>query len=117
MPIPSRGAARYAPNKTIRHDHDHRSDKTEFLADHRINKIRVRFRQVEKLLFALHQAYAREATRADGNERLKQLKSGALRIRIRMQKSHQPGLPVRYLRNKQIDNGNRPSEPHREPLP
>src|SRR5437879_2338707 len=74
-------------------NHSHRSDKTKFLADDRINKIRVRLRQIEELLFALHQAYAREAARADGNERLKQLKSGALRIGIRVQKSGQSGLP------------------------
>src|SRR5256884_272885 len=98
-------------------NHDHRSDKTKFLADDRINKIRVRLRQIEELLFALHQAYAREATRADGNERLKQLKSGALRIGIRVQKSGQSGLPVGYLRDEQIHHGNRSREPHREPPP
>src|SRR6266849_2311008 len=48
-------------------NHDHRPDKTQFLADHRVNKIRVRFRQIEELLFALHQANAREAPGADGN--------------------------------------------------
>src|SRR6266851_5772503 len=98
-------------------NHDHRSDKTKFLADDGINKIRVRLRQIEELLFALHQAYAREATRADGNERLKQLKSGALRIGIRVQESSQSGLPVRHLRDKQVHHGNRAGEPHREPLP
>src|SRR5713226_2692051 len=67
-------------------DHDHRPDKAQFLADHRIYKIRVRLRQIKELLFALHQAHAHEATRADGNERLQQLKSGAWRIRIRVEK-------------------------------
>src|SRR6202165_666692 len=98
-------------------NHDHRPDKTQFLANHRINKIRVSLRQIEELLFALHQAYAREAARADGNERLQQLKSRALRIGIRVQKSGQSGLPVRYLCDEQIHHGNRSSEPHREPLP
>src|SRR5713101_316385 len=97
--------------------HDHRPDKTQFLADHRINKIRVRFWQIEELLFALHQAYAGEATRADRNERLKQLKSSALRVGIRVQKSRQSGLPVRYLRDEQIHHGNRAGEPYCEPLP
>src|SRR5713101_4630168 len=85
--------------------------------DHRVNKIRVRFRQIEELLFALHQANAREAPGADGNGRLKQLKSRALRIGIRVQKSRQSGLPVRYLRDEQIHHGNRAGEPYREPLP
>src|SRR5882762_4573870 len=98
-------------------NHDHRPNKTQFLADHRINKIRVSLRQIEELLFALHQAYAREAARADGDERLKQLKSRALRIRIRVQESGQSGLPVRYLRDEQINHGYRSREPHREPLP
>src|SRR6266576_1543269 len=40
-------------------NHHHRPDKTQFLADHRKNKIRVCLRQIEELLFALHQAYAR----------------------------------------------------------
>src|SRR5260370_10277467 len=98
-------------------NHDHRPDKTQFLADHCINKIRVSLRQIEELLLALHQAYSREAARADGDERLKQLKSRALRIGIRVQESGQSGLPVRYLRDEQIHHGNRSSEPHREPLP
>src|SRR5882762_1119840 len=98
-------------------NHDHCPDKTQFLADHRTDKIRVRLREIEELLFALHQANAREAARADGNERLKQLKSSALRIGIRVQESGQSGLPVRYLRDEQIHRGNRSGEPHCEPLP
>src|SRR2546422_5555743 len=78
-------------------NHDHRPDKTEFLADHCINKVRMRLRQIEELLFALHQAYARETARADSNERLQELKSCALWIGIRVQKSHQSGLPVRHV--------------------
>src|SRR5467141_2251958 len=108
------------PSPTINYkegNHDHRPNKTQFLADHCINKIRVRLRQIEELLLALHQAYSREAARADGDERLKQLKSRALRIGIRVQESGQSGLPVRYLRDEQIHHGNRSSEPHREPLP
>src|SRR6202521_1321548 len=98
-------------------NHDHRPDETQFLADHRIDKIRVRLRQIEELLFALHQANARETAGADGDERLQQLKSSALRIGIRVQESRQSGLPVRYLGDEQIHHGNRSREPHREPLP
>src|SRR5712691_4973911 len=39
-------------------DHDHRPDKAQFLADHCINKVGMGLRQIEELLFALHQAYA-----------------------------------------------------------
>src|SRR6266849_7367361 len=54
---------------------------------------------------------------SDLNERLKQLKSSALRVGIRVQKSRQSGLPVRYLRDEQIHHGNRAGEPYCEPLP
>src|SRR6202521_4338424 len=94
-----------------------RNHAKHHLADHRIDKSRVRLRQIEELLFALHQANARETAGADGDERLQQLKSSALRIGIRVQESRQSGLPVRYLRDEQIHHGNRSREPHREPLP
>src|SRR5256884_2453726 len=81
------------------HDDSDRPEKAQFLADDRINKIRVRFRQIEELLFALHQAHACESAGANCDERLQQLKSSALRIGVRMQKSHQSGLPVRPLRD------------------
>src|SRR5216110_2120325 len=58
------------------------SEKAQLLADHRINKIRVRFRQIKELLFALHQTHACESARADSDERLKKLKSSALRIGV-----------------------------------
>src|SRR5437660_8734060 len=87
-------------------DDRNRPEKTQLLADHRINKIRVRLRQIKELLFALHQAHARESAGANCDERLQQLKSSALRIGVRMQKSHQSCLPVRDLRDEQIHQGN-----------
>src|SRR5713101_5357911 len=98
-------------------DHHHRPDVAQLLADHRIYKIRVRLRKIEKLLLALHQTHARKSAGTHRDERLQQLKSGALWIGIRVQKGHQSGLAVRYLCDEQIHRGNCASEPHRDPLP
>src|SRR6266851_2145496 len=86
-------------------DHDHRPDEAQFLADHRINKIRVRLRKIEKFLLALHQTHARKSAGTHRDERLQQLKSGALWIGIRVQKSRQSGLAVRYLCDERINRG------------
>src|SRR5438445_4708691 len=79
-----RGAHSPPAIKDKERNHDHRPDETKFLADHCINKVRVRLRQIEEFLLALHQAYARETARADSNERLQELKSCASWIGIRV---------------------------------
>src|SRR5580704_3218622 len=56
-------------------DHDDGADEAEHFADHRVNKVGVRFRQIEQFLFALHKADAREASGADRDQRLQQLKT------------------------------------------
>src|SRR5579883_2259312 len=64
--------------------HEHRPKKSQFLADHRVNKVCVRLRQIKQFLLSLHQSDSAEAPRTHGDQRLHQLESRALRIRIQI---------------------------------
>src|SRR6266478_8985046 len=85
-------------------NHNHRADKAELLSNYGINKIGVRFRQIKELLLTLHQAHARKSTGTHGDQGLQQLKSGALRIRGRIEKCHEPRLAVRHLLDQKVQN-------------
>src|SRR6266404_1146758 len=96
---------------------NHRAEKAQLLANDRVNKIGVRLRKIKELLLALHQANSGESSGADGDQRLQQLKAGALRIGAGIEKSHQPGLPVRDVGNQQVENRQRRDATSDEPLP
>src|SRR5882724_9747472 len=87
-------------------NHNHRADKAKLLSNYGINKIGVRFRQIKELLLTLHQAHACKPAGTHGNQRLQQLKSGALRIRRRIEKGHEPRLAVRHLCDQKVENRN-----------
>ena len=67
--------------------------------------------KIEKLLLAFHQAHARKSAGADGDQRLQQLKSGALRIGIGIEKGHEPRLPVGNVRDQEVEDGQRAAAP------
>ena len=71
--------------------HQHRAHQPELLRDDRVDEVGVRFRQIEQLLHALHQAAAADAAGADGNERLDDLKAVAERVGPRIQEASSGG--------------------------
>ncbi len=74
--------------------HHGRADETELLGNHRVDEIRVRFGKIEELLHAIHQASTPDATRADGDERLDDLKACAERVFPGVEKGQHPLPPV-----------------------
>ena len=56
----------------------------------------MRFRQVEKLLFAFHQADAGHAAGTHGDQRLINVKADALRVALRMEEHHHARQPPRH---------------------
>src|SRR5579871_1292734 len=76
-------------------DDDERADEAKFFADDGVNKISMGFGEIEKFLFALHEADAGEPAGTDRDEGLSELKACALRVAVRMQKGHQAGHAVR----------------------
>src|SRR3989440_312218 len=75
-------------------DDDNGADEAKLFRDDGKNKIGVRFGEIEKFLFAFHEADAREAAGTDSDERLRELKAGALRVHVRMKKYQQASLAV-----------------------
>ena len=56
----------------------HRANQPRFFRHYGINEIGMRFGKVKELLLAFHQADSRQPARADGNQRLGNVKSGSL---------------------------------------
>src|SRR5580765_5307121 len=98
-------------------DHDHGPDKAQLFANHRVNEIGMRFGKIEKFLLAFHQADTGETAGADGNERLQQLKPGALRITVWIEKGHQARLTIGDVSDQQIKSWQRRCGASSNPLP
>ena len=75
----------------------------KLLANHGKDKVRMRLGQKEKLLAAFHQANARKSAGANGDQRLQQLKSVALRIRTRRKEGLHALQPVRHADDQEIN--------------
>jgi hypothetical protein len=72
-----------------------RTDQAELLADHRVDEVGVRFRQIEQLLNPFHQSAAGHAAGAHGNPRLDDLEAVAERVLPGIEKREQTAPPVR----------------------
>ena len=85
------------PNTTKSSDDAHGADEAEFFGDVGEDEVGGRFGKVEELLHAFHEAAAGEAAGADGDERLVDVESGALRIGVGMHEDEHalaaPGNP------------------------
>ena len=76
-----------APEKDAEEkQHAERSNQAELLANDRVDKIGVRVRHIVELLQTIAQADPEETPRADRDERLEGLETGAERIRLGRQK-------------------------------
>src|ERR1700736_92521 len=68
-----RGERGAQPPPAVNHkqaDHQHGADESQLLANHCVNKIGMRFRQIKQFLLALHQAHAAESARTHGYQGL-----------------------------------------------
>src|SRR6266404_7043221 len=86
---------------------DRSTDKSHLFAQHGVNKIGVRFRQIKKFLLALHQANAGKSSRAHRDQRLQQLKAASLRVRQGIQERHHAFVAIGDTNDQQINNGQR----------
>src|SRR6185437_11467466 len=79
------------------------SDVAKLFAQNGVDKIRVRFGKIKKLLLAFHQADARQAAGANRDQRLHQLKAAALRVRTWRKKSEHALVTIMRVNNEQIN--------------
>src|SRR5918996_133061 len=77
-----------------RADDEHRADETELLADHREDHVGVRLGEVEHLGDALPEALAREASGAEADQRLHDLKARAFRVAPGVEEAEDTGATV-----------------------
>src|SRR5579859_1802572 len=98
-------------------DDEQRTDEAEFFANHGVDEIGMSLGQVEKFLFAFHQADAGEAAGTHGDERLPQLKASALGVGGGIPKGEKARHAIRSERDKEIKSGHGCREASRDPFP